>query len=424
APRFAALGHARDLALGVALAVALAYMLLAGSPLPTIRALTMTGLFAVAIFLRRQPFSLNAIALAACIILLMWPESLFGPSFLLSFCVVLALVAAARASQARNFKNRPKYAKRSWISRGTAPLRTYFFGVLVTSLIATFVSMPISMYFFQDHSLVGIFANLAAVPLAAFWVMPMAVISLFLMPFGLDEPSLQLMGWGIEILVRLADTTAGWDTMNLWVPPMPPTVLAAYVFALCILCFHRSRLRLAAPLIWFVVAGIGYQSQAPHLLISPQPLVAGMTGPTGIRPVTTRGRQAFTIDRWTQAFVPTKGALFNQHEQNHTTNCDFEGCIWTLSAKSGANIRVAVTNSEAATARDCQSVDMLFTSTRLTEKLKAIYGCKAELIALDNKQLKAEAPVSLWISQPNDLFNQSPIVMKTYAERMKHRPWY
>ena len=57
-------------------------------------------------------------------------------------------------------------------------------------------------------------ANVIAVPLTAFWVMPLGVAALLLMPFGLDWLALVPMGWGIEGIVIVAHWVAGWPATS------------------------------------------------------------------------------------------------------------------------------------------------------------------------------------------------------------------
>src|SRR3546814_15963004 len=52
--------------------------------------------------------------------------------------------------------------------------------------------------------------------------MPWAVIACALMPFGLDAFALAPMGWGVEIVLRIAEAVSSWNGAVGTVPAMPP----------------------------------------------------------------------------------------------------------------------------------------------------------------------------------------------------------
>ena len=56
----------------------------------------------------------------------------------------------------------------------------------------------------------GLIANLIAAPLVSLLIMPMAVLSLIAMPFGLEAWPLRAMGLGIELMVGAGEWVASW----------------------------------------------------------------------------------------------------------------------------------------------------------------------------------------------------------------------
>src|SRR3546814_645516 len=84
-------------AAGAAIIGSFAYLLLSGADVPTQRSFVMTGLVLLAVILDRTAISLQLVAWAAIIVLVIAPESLLGPSFQMSFGAVVALVATYEA---------------------------------------------------------------------------------------------------------------------------------------------------------------------------------------------------------------------------------------------------------------------------------------------------------------------------------------
>ena len=62
----------------------------------------------------------------------------------------------------------------------------------VVSFVAGFATGVFALYHFGRIAHFSLAANLLAVPLTAFWIMPWAVIAMALMPFGLEGLALAL----------------------------------------------------------------------------------------------------------------------------------------------------------------------------------------------------------------------------------------
>ena len=67
-----------------------------------------------ALALGREPLSLRMIATGAVVVLLLWPESLIGPSFQMSFAAVIALISLHNSAPARAFL---AAREESWLAR-------------------------------------------------------------------------------------------------------------------------------------------------------------------------------------------------------------------------------------------------------------------------------------------------------------------
>ena len=132
----------------------------------------MMSIVLLAILLDRPALTMRNVALAALLILVFEPETVFDPSFQMSFAAVVALVAL--------FELRP--------GRGEAPaedvslfwrlmhkLRAIVAGDALSTLVATIAVSPFAVYHFHRASYYGVFANLLALPLVSLLIMPMAL---------------------------------------------------------------------------------------------------------------------------------------------------------------------------------------------------------------------------------------------------------
>ena len=89
----------RKWAAAAALAAALFYLLLSGAAVPTVRSWIMMSIVLLAVLLDRPALTMRNVALAALLILVIAPESLFDPSFEMSFAAVVGLVALVEAQR-------------------------------------------------------------------------------------------------------------------------------------------------------------------------------------------------------------------------------------------------------------------------------------------------------------------------------------
>ena len=91
----------------------------------------------------------------------------------------------------------------------------------MTTIIAGVATGLFAMYHFGRIAHFGLAANLIAVPVTALWIMPWAVASMALMPFGLEALALAPMTWGVDIVIGAARRVAAWPGAVGLVPAMP-----------------------------------------------------------------------------------------------------------------------------------------------------------------------------------------------------------
>jgi len=179
----------------------------------------------------------------------------------MSFSAVLCLISGY------------ELARPAMVRLGEGPWRRpalYVAGLVLSSLLAGTASAPFAAYHFGRASLYYVPANMLAVPLTAFWVMPWGLSALGLMPFGLDRLALVPMGWGITGLTWIAHDVAGWPAASLPVAQAPPWSPALVAVGLAWAGFFRGRVRLAGalPLLAGLVGPLFMP--APDLLVAPE----------------------------------------------------------------------------------------------------------------------------------------------------------
>jgi competence protein ComEC len=281
----------RQIAALAALAAGLAYLLITGLHVPTLRSFAMASLAVLALLAGRRAVSLRNWGLAALVVIAAAPEQITGPSFQLSFAAVLALIAGYEAL-------REKLTRLRGLRWGT--LAHHAATLALTSLLAGVASLPFIAYHFGRIQLYFVAANVVAVPLTALWVMPAGLLGLALMPLGLDWLALAPMGWGIGALLWIAHCVAAWPAATVAVPHVPLSALLAMAAGLAWLCLWRTARRwlgLAGVVVGVAIAAL---TRPPDLLVSADSRLVGLAAPQALYLRASRGGDAYVQDQWMQ----------------------------------------------------------------------------------------------------------------------------
>ncbi len=215
----------------------LGYLFISGASIPTIRAFIMVIIVFLGVLTDRKAISLRLVAIAATVILIITPEALIGVSFQMSFAAVIALVVVFERF-GKNF-----LAKFRGDNGFRQKIIYFIVGSLFTSLIAELAIAPFALYHFNKVVLFGLLANLIAMPVMGSWVMPWIVVTLVLMPFGLEKLALVPMSWGLEVIMATAYWVSGLPGATLEIPAIDLRALVCLVIGALWLSIWKLRWR-------------------------------------------------------------------------------------------------------------------------------------------------------------------------------------
>ncbi|HIF51234.1 MAG TPA: DNA internalization-related competence protein ComEC/Rec2 [Thiotrichaceae bacterium] len=136
------------------------YAMLAGFALPAQRALIMIAVFLVALFSARQILISHVICVAVVLVLVLDPFAIIAVDFYLSFIAVIFIL----------------YITRFRISEHTALTRW-----IRLQCMLSFALFPILIFWFKQVPLYSVLANLIAIPVIGFVVVPLILIALILL---------------------------------------------------------------------------------------------------------------------------------------------------------------------------------------------------------------------------------------------------
>lgn len=224
------------------------YTALAGFQVSCQRAMVMGLVFLFSIVIGRAGEIGTTVSLAALLVLAVHPQELFGISFQLSFLAVIGILVLygplTRWSGA-GVSGGPKSALRRF---GFQVL-----GLVAVSLAATLFLLPILVHYFHRLSLVTLAANLCVVPLVGFWVIPLGLLSILLLPISglLAGYLLTACAWGIDLLMPVTRFWSDLSWAALWVPSPSPLEFALYYLLLLGILFFRKAgwIRVGVPMV-------------------------------------------------------------------------------------------------------------------------------------------------------------------------------
>lgn len=224
------------IAAGVGALTGIAYTLLTGSEVPTVRSCIAALLVLAGIALGRDALTLRLVATGALVVLFLWPESAVGASFQMSFAAMVAIVALHEHPRMQALLSRRDEGALAKVGR-------VLIGLVLTGLAVELALTPVALFHFHKAGLYGAAANVIAIPLTTFVIMPLEALALLFDLVGLGGPFWWLTGRMLSLLLALAHATAGAPGAVALLPAMPRGAFALMIGGGLWLCLWRTRWR-------------------------------------------------------------------------------------------------------------------------------------------------------------------------------------
>ena len=213
-PRLALHAPLLVIAAGAGALAGVGYTLLAGAEVPTVRSCVAALLVLAGIAIGRDAMTLRLVAAGALVVLLFRPEALAGPSFQLSFAAVASIVALHEHPWTRATFGPADEARWRRLGRGLLSL-------LLTGLVVELALTPIAIFHFHRSGLYGALANIIAIPLTTFVVMPLEALALALDCVGLGAPAWWITTQALSLLLGIAHAVSALPGAVAALPSMP-----------------------------------------------------------------------------------------------------------------------------------------------------------------------------------------------------------
>lgn len=230
--------------LGITLAAIITFAVFTGLSPSVVRSTVMIGFVFASLIFSRRSVSLNALAMAALIILVFSPSSLYSVGFQLSFVTVCAVLLFARVPAWLESRYR-------WVNRLTL--------TIMTSIVAMLATVALTAHYFHTISLTAVITNLLVLP-----VLPLFMVlgALFLL---VTAATMQwsALDWLLDTIYRYIHWTtsmvAAWPASHLGGVYVSATGVVAYFVLLTLVILwigHRNyRYLLAASSVLALMLG-------------------------------------------------------------------------------------------------------------------------------------------------------------------------
>lgn len=218
-------------AAGLTLPCLLLYTFIAGGGISVIRATIMVLTFFLAIVFDRTRHLLYTLGLAAFLILLFSPPSLFDVSFQLSFIAVLSILYLVPRLY-RNLKSEGMDIPQPFSRR--EKIGKYIKLSFLATVVAILGTAPFVALHFNRISLIGFFANLVSIPWVGFLIMPISLIaSLFSFFFSpLANLLITVNQFFVILLLKAISLCASIPFVSVYLPTPTPLEMILFYFLL------------------------------------------------------------------------------------------------------------------------------------------------------------------------------------------------
>ena len=380
------------------------YTLLTGAQVPTVRSCVAALLVLGALAIGREALSLRMVAVAAVFVLLLWPESLVGPSFQMSFAAVIVIVALHGAEPVRRFLAPREEGWLLRILRNGAML-------LLTGLVIEVALMPIVLFHFHRAGIYGALANVVAIPLVTFLSMPLIALALLFDMVGAGAPFWWLAGKSLDLLLAIAHVTAGQPGAVRLMPQMGTGTLALFLAGGLWIALWRGRARLWGLAPAGVATILLLLTPIPDVLVSRDGRHVGITGEGEELLVLRDSRSDYARDNLMELAGVTGEPLLMEDWPGARCSSDF--CVVALE-RNGRTTSILMSRSnelveERALAAACERSDIVISDRWLPAT------CRPRWLKADGRMLASSGGLAILLGKRE---------VQTVAASQGQHPWW
>jgi competence protein ComEC len=280
--------------------------------------------------------------------------------------------------------------------------------IAISSLIASFASMPFALYHFGITTSWSVAANMIGMPLMGLIIMPMGVAAMVLSVFGAEAVPLYVMNVGIISLSYAAEYISSLDGARLAVFPPSGTVTVLLAVAMIILGIASGLWRAVSVIVLMVAFGLWWSNPRPvaGMVVNYGKPVLAVMSRDGYLLTSTTKTKGFTAQILSQPFgrselIYVRDYLKNAEHANLNNKADVfcykDSCYITT-----ANDQIfAMVWARADLTIACQTADVVLAL------VNASYPCRDGSPLFDRNDLIRQGGVLIYSKPEKVQFDES-----------------
>ena len=257
----------KKISAGLAIIASFFYLKIAGSPIPAQRALIMVWMVSLSLLLDKKFDGKRALFLALLILTLLNPYNLFQVSFLLSFLGVLVIIIYYQDWRKLIFPNATIRADTGFITDLLSKIKLYFCEIIFITTIIQIASLPILMNNFQVFSFSAFGANLLAIPLVSFVILPLGFALLLMMMLRLEVVIFWMLKITLILFIKIIYWFAELKYATIATPLLSNSGLVWSLISLIIFLLAKTKTLRIAMSVVFVITLLSTTRTKPNQLI-------------------------------------------------------------------------------------------------------------------------------------------------------------
>ncbi|ENN91636.1 ComEC/Rec2 family competence protein [Bartonella schoenbuchensis] len=299
-PNFSSYYSAKKFAAVVALIITAFYLVLSGMNIAAQRSFVMVSVLLIAVLCNHSAVTMRNFAIAGLVTVATIPHAILSPSFQMSFSATAALIAVfgwwSERRSSYTGRTTPSYVGGGVLRLVLSPLIL----ICVSSLVAGSASGIYAAYHFANVAPLGMISNILALPVVFIFVMPFGLIAAFAMLVGLESLPLQIMGFGISLVKKIAyAVTAISPAFHPGFMPLSALVLLS--LGLVGLTFFKTPIRFFFSIFIFIGIFVCMVSSPAQLIIANNMSLVGIINERKLY-IDRYYASKFTLSIWENSF--------------------------------------------------------------------------------------------------------------------------
>lgn len=313
------------------------YLVISGASIATQRAFIMLLIMFIAVLLDRPAISMRNLALAALVIVFTRPEAVFSAGFQMSFMAVVGLTGVYE--MVRNRRGRKGFSFRErgpvlrWLGKGGG----FVLAIATTTIIASIYTGLPAAYHFNRIAVFSLLGNIVALPVVSLIVMPGAIMTILLMPLGMESIGAAFMGFGIDVVTTHAGIVADMPNAQLFTPEL--STVSAILVAVGLIWGSLWRGAVKALAVVPLVFGLATitEFRQPDILVSKFGKNVAIRDLQGRLVLADKRKSRFAAERWLVS--NGEGVTLKQAAARTGWRCEANVCLAEIAGKKIAYLK-------------------------------------------------------------------------------------